>query len=405
MLSFIYNILILLSIPIILPLGYIFAWKKGEDKDYFERFGYIKLGKKLENSIWFHCASVGEVRSIKSLINIIRQQYKDIGIIISTTTATGKKIAISEINPDISFLLPVENSVAISHIIDITGTKIFFIVDTEIWPNLIRTVSKKIPLYLINGRLSDGSAKRYAFFKLFFKNTFNRFTKIYTKSSDDAQKFISIIGPTEKVIPVGNIKFYNISVPVNLGIIPAGKRLFVAGSTHRGEEEVILNSYLAIQEEDIFDQLILAPRHLNRVEEVENLCVKKGLKAARFGKYYSEADVVIVDVFGILEYIYSVASKIFVGGSMVAIGGHNIFEALQFRKVVAVGKHMDNFLEIYQLAKRYNLVVDISNGDDMLKFLRCNDIKTDFDGFFEEIDKRGREILKPILSDIRDVFS
>lgn len=405
MLSFIYNILIFLSIPIILPLGYIFAWRKGEDKDYFERFGYIKLNKRLDNSIWFHCASVGEVRSIKSLINIIRQEHKNIGIIISTTTATGKKIAISEINPDISFLLPIENSVAISHIIDITNTKIFFIVDTEIWPNLIRTVSKKIPLYLINGRLSERSAKRYGLFKLIFKDIFNRFTKIYTKSLDDAKKFISIIGPTEKVIPIGNIKFYNISTPVNIGVIPPGKRLFVAGSTHRGEEEIILNSYLAIQEEDMFDQLILAPRHLNRVEEVESLCVKKGLKATRFGKYYEETDVVIVDVLGILEYLYLIASKIFVGGSMVPVGGHNIFEALQFRKVVAVGKYMDNFLEIYELAKKYNLIVDISNEADMLEFLKSNFINGDFDGFFEEIDKKGKEVLKPILMDIKNVFS
>lgn len=405
MLIFIYNILLYILIPFIIPIGYIFAYKRGEEKDYFERFGFIKVDKDLSNTLWFHCASIGEVRSIKALVNIIKEEFKNVNIIVSTTTATGKRIAQEELKPDFAFLLPIENPLAISHLIEITDTKIFFIVDTEIWPNLISTVSKKVPLFLINGRLSDNSLKRYRQFRFIFNKLFDKFTKIYTKSDEDTKRFLSILNNTTKIVTLGNIKFYLASIPNDLNIIPDGKRLFVAGSTHRGEEEIILKSYLATINDDIFDQLIIAPRHLNRVNEVENLCIKFGLKVARLEKYDPEADVVLIDKFGILEYLYWKAVKVFVGGSLVEVGGHNIFEALQFKKAVAVGPNMNNFRDIFHWSLQYGIITVVNNENDLIKFMKSDIKQGDFDQFFSFLDQKNRELINPILKEIKNVFN
>ncbi|MGC8768023.1 3-deoxy-D-manno-octulosonic acid transferase [Calditerrivibrio sp.] len=404
MLSFIYNVILLLLIPIIIPLGYIIAYRKGEYKDYFERIGFIKIDKTIKKSIWIHCASVGEVRSIKTLYTTIRREFPDLSIIISTTTATGKRIAIEELQPDLSILLPIENRWAISYLLDILQCKLFIIVDTEIWPNLINTVHKKIPLILINGRISDRSFKRYKMLKFIFKPLLNKFTKIFTKSPEDTDKFKELLNSEYKLVTLGNIKFLNFSRPQDLGIIPPNKRILVAASTHEGEEELVIDAFLDIIDLDIFDQLIIAPRHLNRIDSVKDLCTKKGLKICTLTKYNSDVDAVIVDRFGSLEYLYSLSLKIFVGGSIVNIGGHNIFEALQFKKVIAIGPHMQNFQEIFTLALKYNVVKVIENKKELIDYLKSQYNNADFENFFKALDFSSREKLKPIIEEIRDAI-
>ncbi|MGA1846461.1 3-deoxy-D-manno-octulosonic acid transferase [Deferribacter abyssi] len=400
----IYNLIIFILLPIALPLGYLFALKKNEEKDYFERFGFIKIENIPKKSIWFHCASVGEAKSIKILVDKIREELKDISIVVSTVTYTGKKIAEKELNPDISFLLPLENSLAISYLLHLLNTKMFFIVDTELWPNLIYSVSKKCKLYLINGRISDSSFKKYYFFRFLFKKLLNHFEKIFVKSEGDFAKFSKIIGSDENLINFGNLKFFEKKdVDISEVSFLEGK-IITAGSTHRGEEELVLAAYESL--EDSFDKLIIVPRHLNRVDEVLQLVGNKGFYPVRWSNGDSavkNAKVIVVDVFGILEKLYKISEKIFIGGSVVEnIGGHNIYEALQFEKVVATGKNMWNFKEIYDLARKYNVVYEVEDTQQFIEYLRDDFlISADFYGFERELKKKAREKLDKILEEIR----
>ncbi len=405
MLSFIYNLILLLIVPIAVPLGYIFAYRKGEDKDYFERIGFIKVNKEFKKSIWIHCASVGEVRSIKTVYSYLKDEFPDVSIVISTTTATGKKTAIEELNPDFAFLLPIENRWAISYLIDIFQCKLLLIVDTELWPNMINTASKKIPMILINGRISDRSFKRYLFFKFIFAPLLAKFHRIFTKSDEDSAKFHSILNDEKKISTMGNIKYLNFSKFVDLGVIPTSKRLFVAASTHDGEEEFVIDAFLETVDLDIFDQIVIAPRHLNRLEDIKNVCIKKGLKICTFSNYNPEADAVIVDKFGVLEYLYFLGIKIFVGGSLVNVGGHNIFEALQFKKVIAVGPNMHNFSEIFDLALKYRVVKVVETKEDLLGYFKTQYVDGNFDDFFHEIHYSARERLKPLFEEIKGVLT
>lgn len=386
-----------------MPIGYIFAAKKGEEKDYFERFGVISIKKPLKNTIWFHCASVGEVKSLTALISLLRKEFDNISIIVSTTTATGKKFAMDNLEIDVAFLLPIENSIAISYLIDVTDTKLFFIVDTEIWPNLIRVAAKKVHLYLINARISDKSFIWYKRFRFFFGGLLNKFNKIFAKSSKDAEKFQILTGGNKHIIVTGNIKFFLTQSVKNENIIDPSKRIFVAASTHEREEEYVLDCFIKVK--DLFDHIVIAPRHLNRVDEVEALCKKWDLSVCRISNYNIDAKVVIVDRFGLLEYLYSIADKIFVGGSLTGVGGHNIFEALQFKKAVSVGSNMSNFIEIFELAKKYNLVQVINDKQDLVNFLKEENRALDFEVFFREIEEKNKAILAPVISEIKKVMT
>jgi 3-deoxy-D-manno-octulosonic-acid transferase len=391
-------------IPVIIPIGYIFAYRKGEDKDYFERIGFIKIDKDINNSIWIHCASVGEVRSIKTLFSHLREEFPNVSLVVSTTTATGKKTALEELKPDVAFLLPIENRWAISYLIDILKCKLFLIVDTEIWPNLINVASKKVPLFLINGRLSEKSFRKYKLFRSIFKPILNRFTLIFTKSEEDSDRFREILGDSNKITTMGNIKFLNFSDPEDLKIIPANKRLFIAASTHEGEEEIVIDAFLDTIDLDLFDQIVIAPRHLNRIDDIKNICLKKGLKICTISNYNPDADAIIVDRFGCLEYLYRLGIKIFVGGSLVNIGGHNIFEALRFKKVIAVGPYMQNFEEIFRIALKYKLVKVVMSKDELLDYFKTDYRNVQFNMFIEEVYSSSKEKLKPLIGAIKGVL-
>ncbi|KAA0257763.1 3-deoxy-D-manno-octulosonic acid transferase [Deferribacter autotrophicus] len=400
----IYNVIILILLPIAVPLGYLFALKKKEEKDYFERFGFIKIENIPKKSIWFHCASVGEAKSIKILVDRIREELKDISIVVSTVTYSGKKIAEKEINPDISFLLPLENSLAISYLVHLLNTKAFFIVDTELWPNLIYSVSKRCSLYLINGRISDKSFKGYYFFRFIFKNLLRRFEKIFVKSDEDFEKFSKIIGCDENLINLGNLKFFEKKDVDTSDLSFLEGKIITAGSTHRGEEELVLAAFESVGK--YFEKLIIVPRHLNRVEEVVQIVRDKGYSPAKWSDgdlAVRDAKVVVVDVFGILEKLYKISEKIFIGGSVVEnIGGHNIYEALQFEKVVAIGKNMWNFKEIYDLARKHNVVYVVEDKKQLIEYFRDDFmLPADFDGFERELKKSSEDKLDRILAEIK----
>jgi len=405
-LLFIYNFILIILTPVLSIAGYFVLRRKNKHQHYWERFGFIRIGDfKPVKSVWFHCASVGEVRSIKKIVDTLRQDNKDISIIISTMTATGRQIAVDYIKADKAFLLPIENSRAVSMIISYMNVSVLVIVDTELWPNLIFTASNHIPVFLINGRISDKTYKTYKRFKFIFKSVLKRFSAIMTKSELDEERFTNILGKSSKIITAGNIKFQERKSKDSVKTIKELENIkfFLAASTHKGEEEIILSWFNGSMEG--FDKLIFVPRHIERSEEVKEIIEKHGYSVSLYSENDFSKQVMIIDAFGLLEGLYILADKIFIGGSLKEIGGHNIYEALQFEKTVAVGKFMFSFKEIFDEAKEFGLVKVINNKEDALQFMLGLEKNNNFIDFFNRIDKINQDTVSTITDTINAVIN
>ena len=386
-LLFIYNFILIILTPVLSIAGYFVLRRKNKHQHYWERFGFIRIDDfKPVKSVWFHCASVGEVRSIKKIVDTLRQDNKDISIIISTMTATGRQIAVDYIKADKAFLLPIENSRAVSMIISYMNVSVLVIVDTELWPNLIFTASNQIPVFLINGRISDKTYKTYKRFKFIFKSVLKRFSAIMTKSELDEERFTNILGKSSKIITAGNIKFQERKSKDSVKTIKELENIkfFLAASTHKGEEEIILSWFNGSMEG--FDKLIFVPRHIERSAEVKEIIEKQGYSVSLYSENDFSKQVMIIDAFGLLEGLYILADKIFIGGSLKEIGGHNIYEALQFEKTVAVGKY-------------------INNKKNALQFMLGLEKNNNFIDFFNRIDKINQDTVSTITDTINAVIN
>lgn len=405
-LLFIYNFILIILTPVLSIAGYFILRRKNKHQHYWERFGFIKVDDfKPVKSVWFHCASVGEVRSIKKIADILRQNNPEISIVVSTMTSTGRQTAIDYIKADKAFLLPVENSRAVSIIISYMNVSVLVIVDTELWPNLIFTASNQVPVFLINGRISDKTYKAYKRFKFIFKSVLKRFSAIMTKSELDEERFVTILGKSSKIITAGNIKFQERKTKDSVKTIKEldNVKFFLAASTHKGEEEIIISWFDSKMEG--FDKLIFVPRHIERSAEVKEIIEKQGYTVSLYSENDFSKQVIIIDAFGLLEGLYVTADKIFIGGSLKEIGGHNIYEALQFEKTVAVGKYMFSFKEIFDEAKKFGLVTVINNKEEALHFLLTLEQNNNFIDFFNRIDKINQNTVSTITETINAVIS
>ncbi len=404
-LLFIYNIILIFATFIIAPVGYLIMRSKNKHQYYMERLGFIRINDfKCSKSIWFHCASVGEVRSIEKIVKILRQEYGSYSIIVTTMTAAGRKVAYDYIKADKAFLLPLENPNAVSKIISSMNVSCLVIVDTELWPNLIYTASSIIPVFLINGRISDKTYKTYKRLKFIFKNVLNRFSAVMTKSSLDEERFASITGSNNKVITAGNIKFQERKKKEEVKQLDdlKGLKIFLAASTHDSEEDIILSWFNGDMLS--FDKIIIVPRHIERVQAVKSSVLKYGYTVSLYSEHNFNTQVIIVDAFGLLEGLYLQASKIFVGGSLVKTGGHNIYEALQFEKTASVGRYMFSFQEIYDKAKLYNIVFDVNSREDFYDYINHSENNCNFKDFFEDIDKINKDTISIIMETISTVL-
>lgn len=361
---------------------------------------YERMGLKLpppantRRTFWLHAASVGEMRSLKHLVEILRSKYPEHGIILSTMTEGGYNTAIREIQPDAVFLLPIENYFAIKTIIRRYRVDILFITDTELWPNLIISASGEIDVVMLNARISDKTIKTYNRFRILFAPLMRRLKCIITKSETDAERFSGIIGHNNNVIVGGNIKFFmadDISDNRDTGITG---RVAFAASTHKPEEELFLKAALATEKS--FDHIVLAPRHISRAGEVLATARTLGFDAGLYSEN-TKNKVIVVDELGLLEPIYKISSKIFVGGSIADIGGHNIFEALQYGKPVAVGENTYNFNDIVPLAASYGVTTVLHSQDDLCAWLSSTEQASDFEPFFKYIRDNQEKYFNIIL--------
>lgn len=370
--DFIFIIVALIHLPLYLFRG---KFRRG----FSRRLGFLPKGLDLDRPIWVHAVSVGEAITLKPLVESLRINYPQKRLVISTVTSTGNKIARQMArDTDLVTYLPFDISFIIRSVINRINPSLFIIAETELWPNLISSLYKNnIPVIVVNGRISDGSFRGYSKIRFLLKPMLDKVALFCVQTERDSQRLISLGAPQGKIRICGNMKF-DASVNTNvstvdleeyrklLGLNPA-ERLLVCGSTHPGEEEIVLNAYQDLQKEFPSLKLLIAPRHPERAKDIEKLILARGFNAVSISNpklitYNSQTTTVfILDTIGQLIYFYALADIVFVGGSLIKKGGHNILEPASLGKPIIFGPNMFNFRDITDLFLADNAAIMLSD--------------------------------------------
>ncbi len=295
-------------------------------------------------SIWLHAVSLGEMSAAAPLLRALRLRYPEIPLVVTTATPAGRARAAALFagDADIRFL-PFDTPGSVKRFLARTRATAAIIMETELWPNLLRECERRgIPVLLASARLSAKSVLRYRRFSSLFAGVFSKNLLVAAQSAEDAERFKSIGAAAERTLIVGNVKF---DLEVDAGIFQAGRALrtmyagtrpvWIAGSTHAGEEEQLLDAHAALLESTPNAVLLVVPRHSDRFASVAELLTRRGVRFARRSRMASgeeaqqlprDAPVLLVDTIGELATLYASADVAFVGGSLVPVGGHNLLE-------------------------------------------------------------------------------
>lgn len=338
-----------------------------------ERLGRVpaRLNDAQPNSIWVHAVSVGEVLAVSQLVNDLQRQHPDRQVFISTTTATGQKLARQRFGENRVFFMPLDFGFAVRRYLNALKPQLLVIAETEFWPNLLHLARKRqTTVAIVNARISDRSFPRYKRFKWFFGRVLWEVDLFLTQTGEDAQRLRDIGAPTERVRVSGNLKFDvrpNAQPALIAGLRTAiGKDspVIVCGSTAEGEEEPLLVAFQAVQRQFPAVVMILAPRHPERFEKVAALIASQGFSLQRRSQWQPaqpiRSGIFLLDSVGELAAIYELADIAFVGGSLVPTGGHNILEPAQYGAAILVGAHTFNFREIVSLFEQGGAVKTIT---------------------------------------------
>jgi 3-deoxy-D-manno-octulosonic-acid transferase len=374
-----------------------------------QRMGFFQ-SLSFKRPIWVHAASVGEVFCSIPLLKKIKNEFPHSRIVLTTMTSTGNETAKSYLpEADQVLFVPIDHPLIIQRTIKKIQPGLLLIAETELWPNLLRSCGKRgIPIILFNGRVSQRSFRRYLLFKFFFKECLQYISLFLMQTEEDRKRIIKIVGESQKTRALGNLKFdqpfpsftpeTRNEIAKTLGL--SGKEnVLIAGSTHSGEEEILVTLFKELKKKDPNLLLILAPRHLERLEEVERILKKEALSWLRktslpIGAGRSDQEhpeVILLDTIGELMGIYSLGTLVFVGGSLVPIGGHNPLEPLFFRKGVLFGPYMFNFLEISSHLIEAGGAIQVSKKEELFSQLRR--LLSD-EGARKELGEKGYQFLQ-----------
>lgn len=372
-----YNIFFIIFSIVYLPT---LLLKGKAHKAFMQRFGilpeYLK-GEKYD-AVWIHAVSVGEVLGAKVFVKKLEELYPGKRIIVSTTTKTGQDMANKTFSKNIKiFYFPVDLSFVVLRVIQFIKPQVFFIMETELWPNTINIMaSKKIPVILINGRISDKSFNGYKIISPILKGVFNNISLFLMQTENDKNRIITIGADASKVKVIGNIKYDEDVNPEKIDKKSLGfsqhDDIFIAGSTHPGEEEIVLECYKKLKKKFKNLRLIIAPRHIERVGEIQMLVQKNSLTMHLMSKEIPDGygkDVFILDVMGKLGKVYSVGDVIFVGGSLIKKGGHNIIEPARYSRAIIFGQYMNNFRDMSLIFLKTKSAIMVHNETEMEEVL------------------------------------
>jgi 3-deoxy-D-manno-octulosonic-acid transferase len=384
---FIYNFFFMVALVLGLPLiPFVFLLGDRFSKGLGQRLGFyprsVTAALSHSRAIWIHAASVGEVDAASRLSHELRKRLPGCKLVLSTFTATGNARARQIGAADVVMFLPLDQLWIVRRTLAKLNPSLLIFLETEIWPNLLREAHRKgIPTLLLSGRLSAKGFKRYARFQFFFRRVLQYYSALGMQSQDDAERILRLGAEHRRVFISGNLKRApavrreNVKQKLSKGsetrVLRKDAHLLVVGSSHRGEEEILLKVFAALKQAFPKLQLVLAPRHPQRFSEVEKLLRTRGLRFERQsqhdGRRSFEQDVMLVDTVGDLQDFYAIADVAFIGGSLVDAGGHNLLEPARLRKPVLFGPFMGNFKGLAEEMKRSGGGVEVQSGDDLIR--------------------------------------
>ena len=364
---FVYRLLITLLSPLI--LGHI-AWlslRNKQSRYFWQRLGF-KYSDLPQKSLWFHCASVGEVNTLLPLLKNIHKKNDQLKIIITTNTITGAKVvAQQKLNYLYHSYLPFDWSYAINSFIAATKPASLYIMETEIWPNLFAGCNnKKIPIQIINARLSAKTTASNKWVLSLLKTSLSKVDAVYARSTDNALAYQQLGAPAEIIKTTGNLKFTT-SIHSEQALpetdIPRDREYVLLASTHQDEEKQIYNIWAQLKRKEL---LVIAPRHPERsssiVKQLEN---KKIAIRSKDHTITEKAEIFLLDTVGELKNYFPGAKFVIMGGSFVPVGGHNILEPAAFNKAIITGPYMDNFKEELNLMLDKEAIIQVDSIDKL----------------------------------------
>jgi len=345
-----------------------------------QRLGYLPLSFNIDGdeSIWIHAVSVGETLTARALLGELKARYPGLKLFLSTTTMTGHEVARALTDLDGVFYFPLDWGFTVRRTLDVVRPRLFIMMETEIWPMLLRECRERgVATMLVNGRISKRSFARYAIVRRFFRRVLDDVERFCMQSEEAARRIVALGADPARVVVTGSLKFDSLDWP---GVGPhgqsrdrvlryfrlsPGRPVVIAASTLRGEDQAALEAFRRVQARWPDALLIVAPRHPERFEEVTRLAAEEGFRVVRRTSLpvdqSPDADVVVLDTIGELARLYQIASVVFVGGSLVDAGGHNILEPAMFGKAIVFGPHMHNFAEISAEFLRGSAAVQVSS--------------------------------------------
>jgi len=368
-----YSLLFYLALPFLLLR---LVWRSRHAPAYRERWGE-RVGlygrHSLRSGIWIHAVSVGEVQAAAALIRHFLERYPDAGVMVTTTTLTGSERLRGLFEDAVRHVYtPFDLTPIMDRFLDAVRPQLAVVMETEIWPNMLGACERRgIPVVLANARLSARSAKGYARLGGFTGETLWRFAAIAAQNSEDAARFRALGAPTERIRVTGNIKF-DVPRPGSLldhaealrrcwGI---GRPVWVAASTHEGEEKQLLCAHQEILEQLSRALLVLVPRHPERFGRVAVLVEQRGFGLVRRSTgdpCGEQVSVFLGDTMGELPAFLAAGDAAFIGGSLVPSGGHNLLEAAAVGVPIAMGPHVFNFARITELMVREGAAVQVTD--------------------------------------------
>ena len=344
-----------------------------------QRMGYLPVSFNLDGdqSIWIHAVSVGEALTARALVTDLKARYPGLRIFLSTTTLTGQQVARTRL-PDVDavFFFPFDWPPFVRRTLRLVRPRLFIMMETEIWPNLLRACRRGgVKTMLVNGRISSRSYPRYRLARPFFRRVLANVDRFCMQSEESARRIIDIGADPARVTVTGSLKFDSLESPAAVAAgrgagrvlryfrLPASRLVFMAASTVKGEEDAVLAAYAAVRRVHPTALLVLAPRKPERFGDADALARAEGLRVVRRTELAVDAepraDVVILDTIGELAHLFQVATVVFVGGSLVDHGGHNILEPAVHGKPIVFGPHMQNFAEIAAAFRREQAAVQV----------------------------------------------
>ena len=373
-----YSLLLSLGLLILLPY---FIFKVLAHGKYIEglrqRLGSVPPTKG-KPVIWLHCVSVGETQAARPLAARLKQQFPHHALVVSTITLTGQKLArnVFRTEAESVFYFPFDWRWSVRRALRAINPVAVLIMETELWPNFLRECkARDIPVALVNGRISRQSYRRYTLIKVFLRRVLSSLSIAVMQSEADAGRLQALGMPSEKLFTAGNLKFdaeassdlaeTTAEIAERFGL-QSDVPLVLAASTHAPEEEIILESFKQLRTKQPA-RLMIAPRHPERFNEVASLIQDSGLSWTRRMNLPdasdTDADVILLDTIGELPATYSLAAVVFVGGSIVDRGGHNVLEPAAAGSAVITGAHTHNFHAIVNLMEQANAIIKLSQAE------------------------------------------